>query len=305
MERQKFLTKIFISVVIFLFSFTSLSSAPVLAASTVVSGTIQEINSIGGGQFELIVKDNLGVRRFVVDSSTLVQVAIPAEDVEVGNEVLVLPRKKGGGIKEMSSFKNIPAPIRKKLGLPDLPDIPEVPRIPEVPKVPKIPKPSPPAPKVPKTPKIPKAPKAGGPETPPSGGGQAQQSSAGGDVSAAASEEEGQAEGEDMVAREEQPDIPAPPREAGSSVFKPDALKAPTPTLEKIHGKKVVQVKREKDGIEMEMIGGTGEKEKVVLTPEDKVLQFIDIEYLKKNMTIQMEVASSPEGNYVQRVTIA
>lgn len=283
---------------------------PVFAQTTVVSGTIQKIEPMGGGQFELTVQDDKGITKYIVDSSTLVQAVVPAKEVKVGDEILPIP--KAGtkrAAQKKSPFANMPPAVRKALGLPDIPNIPQTPDIPKVPQVPKTKKSEVPSvPEVPKTPKLPKPPQAPGkapaPGQAPAPGGPAGPGEAAPAEGGQMAPGGGMPSGGETQPKKEEKEIPEPPKEARSSVVKPEALSAPTPTLEKTKGQKVLKVKETSEGLQVEMKDESGSKEKTVIAPDEKVLQFLSVGQLEKNMTVKLEVVQSPEGNYIQRVTV-
>ena len=301
---------------LFFFIVTQVLMGTSAFAQGTMSGKILKITPLTGDQFELIIQTDEGDLKFIVDSSTLVQSEVAAEKVKIGNHIFVpskaKPGKKGSeGIE--SPFKNIPPALQKEMGLPNIPDVPGTPKIPSVPEVPQAPKPPeipkapqasplagvPQAPKIPQIPQVPQAPAISGPGAPaPAAGGEETAPSE--DV-AAPTAPAPDAEAQKRAPEEE---ISEPPLEARSSVMKKPALSPPTPALPKIQGKRVIQLEETDQGVTMQLETATGEKEEQILAVGEKVIAVLTIQDLKKNMSVQLEVAPNGEEKFVQKVTV-
>jgi len=310
---MQFRLRMIASITLFIFlvaqgSFVNFS----FAQTSFVSGTIQKIEPMGGGQYQLVLEHEDRTETYIVDSSTLIQAVVPAKDIQKGSEILLVPKvSRKGVIKRDSPFKNMPPAVRKALGLPNIPSIPEVPKVPEVPTKSKMTG-LPSIPQVPKVPTIPKPARAPGKEPAPAGRKPApaapQPSKVGPETEADGEIQPSGLGGmprEEMAERrEKEPEIQEPPREARSSAIKPEALSEATPTFEKVKGKRIKSLEKVSDGVQMELISEEGESETVTLSADEKVLQILNAKDLKKKLSVKLEIIESPEGKFVQRLTI-
>lgn len=269
-----------VRIVLLFFIFLQIPSGSFAFAEVVtISGKIQKITPLDGGQFELTVKTNSGSSKFVVDSSTLIQATVPVKEVKEGQKIMMLPKAE---IKGMKGLKGIKAPFgnvspvgKKMLGLPDIPAVPSIPEVPAVPKVPDIPK-------IPKTSQA-----AGKPEA---------LAQAGGAAPALGLNEQ-------TKPKQEEAEIPELPKDASFSALNPSALSQPMP--EEAQAKKVVELRATAEGINLKLAGETGEEEELTLSPDQKVIQFLTVDDLRRNMNVSLEIAGGPNGNSVQRITVA
>jgi hypothetical protein len=308
------------NLVLFFFLFTQIfNPAPALAAPALVAGTIQKITPLADNQFEILLKTEKGTAKYIVDASlTQIQAVVSAKSVKRGANIVVNPAAERKGVPGIKSpFKNMAPAVRDALGLPQMPevpgtpDVPAVPKIPQIPQVPEVPKAPKAAPVIPKAPQIPTVPQVPGrgpappkgaaPAAAPQGAAPPAEKEMGGAPPSAA----GPGLEEEVKPKGFEGEIPEPPKEARSSMMKPPAISKPTPTYPKIVGKKVVSLEQSAEGIKVELEGAGGATEQVTLKPEEKVLQVLTIQDLKKNMNVQLEVAEGTQDNFVQRVTIA
>jgi len=241
------ITSIFV-ISIFIISNSTFS----FAQTQTMSGIIESIVSIGGGQYEVTLQSEQGPLTFLIDSSTLIQAIVPVKEVTVGNRILPLP-KAGRAAKKgfKSPFENLPPAVKDALGLPNIPSTPDIPGTPSIPQVPDVPqKPevpqAPQVPQVPAAPEVPQAPQAPGQAGPAPGGAPAAPGAAapaGGGAAPSMAPPGGAPQPPDLgeMAQPKAPEaeFPEPPAEALSSVADKAPISQPTPTFEKPKGRTV------------------------------------------------------------------
>lgn len=267
-----------------------LQTRSIFPAVVSVSGTIEKIEPLGGGQFELSVRSGKSLSTFVVSGSTMVQAFLPAKRVKPGHKILLSPIGAKEGVKGVKRlFGNMSAGTKKFLGLPDVPEIPEVPKIPQIPKLPDYLK------KGKRTEALEK-------------GGQMLPGTEGQPLNLKASAlETAQVPGAGDVEMQKQKEEEEPPepKDAGFGTLTPSPISPATseePLLVR-SGKRVVQSKKTRAGIEISLEDEAG-SESVVLPPDAQVIQVLSIKDLRKRMNVSLEVADDPDQKWVQRIIV-
>jgi len=215
------------------------------------------------------------VLRLLVAPSAQVQAEVKASDLKKGQKIAL---SQGGHIKGVQGtkapFGNMSAGAKKFLGLPNIPAIPNIPEIPKIPKVPQIPN----------------APGLKG-----TGGG-------GGAPPEIGNLEEGEAE----QGRGSEPEVPEIPTQAQTGGLAPETLSSATPEPETSESsddfvsKQILQLKKTSSGVEVMLEGD----EKISLSSEEKVMQVLTLQDLRKDMSVHLEVSEQDGENIVQRITV-
>jgi len=307
MAKRLTFKSLIIQFVLFFFILAEVFSGhPIFAEVAAISGKIQKITSLDEGRFEISIKTDTGISKFVVDSSTLIQAELSVKEVKKGQSIMLLPGQKG--IK--SPFSKMPAATKKALGLPDMPNVAPIPKIPSLPKIPNVSQlqQTTQKPNLPKVPKLP--PGMGAPPPQKSGEGA---SADVGVAPATTDQAKGIAPGEIGGAPSQEQ---APPKEKGNenesleapkdpgfTALTPNALTSPTSTVSKDSAKKVVELKTTEEGISVKLEGEGGEEE-VLLSPDDKVLQVLTMKDLHKNMNVNLELVQDSDQNLIQKITV-
>ena len=287
-------------IALFFFVFLELLSGNLIfAGHGAISGVIQKITSLEGNRFELVIETTQGTSTFMVDSSTLVQAVIPAKQVKAGRKIVIPPGKEKKGMRGMKApFRGMSQSAKKQLGLPDVPEIPKVSDIPNVPQVPKIPD-------IIKKSKLSQtlaganaatAAKAPTSQLPSSIGGPPE--GANQPVSQAGGNQGSQTKTPKKPVEE---DVKEPPKSAGFPGLEPDVLSPPTVVPPMILGKKVVEAKKTRHGIEIRLEGN----EAIVFSPDEVVVELLTIDDLRKNMNVSLEISEDSSGKLVRRIVIA
>ena len=66
----------------------------------------------------------------------------------------------------------------------------------------------------------------------------------------------------------------------------------------------VVNRKEINGGVELELKDQKGEEETRLFASDEKVMQSLNIEDLKENMKVKLEIFETPSGGYAQRIVI-
>jgi hypothetical protein len=274
------------------------------SAQTRITGKIESKTPLTDNKFQLSISNERGQSEFLVDQSTLIQALVSADDIEVGQKIMVPGPAKPPGQGLITNPSQIPK-------------VPKVPQVPSVPQVPKIPN-------------LGASPPGGGQAPPPGGGaagagGAGAPAGAGGGPSAAKAglmqgmpadlkpgEKPPQASegmGKPKPPPAELPPIPGsdPLAEMGATPLSktgaaPKAAAKPAPPAPS--GSRVISLKKADNGIQVEFEAAGGKTETVVIPAAGKVRQVLSPEDLKKNMAVDVEVHDAAPQPLARTVTV-